>query len=145
MDDIEFIDWFFNKRYLFFGEHIKYKFNNQIIKSVNNLILEVEYSIGSNNNNNNNIKEYIISKYNHYISESKNDINDFLNFKYKVSINNFGWNITNRLGTIIERSTIINQLNKKYNDDFIIKVIDDWFDDKIITETKKNMLKFKFI
>ena len=57
MNDIEFIDWFFNKRYLFFGEQIKYKFNNQIIKSLIDLISEVEYSIGSNNN----IKEYIIS------------------------------------------------------------------------------------
>lgn len=140
MNDIEFIDWFFNKRYLFFGEQIKYKFNNQIIKSLIDLISEVEYSIGSNNN----IKEYIISKYNDYILEAKNDINDFLNFKYKVSIDRFGWNITNKLGKPIKPLDIVNQLNKKYNDEFILKVIDDWFDNRIIEQSEKNMLDFKF-
>jgi hypothetical protein len=137
----EFVIWYLNKLYLCKGQKIYYKFLiNEESLTLYQLKENIHYSLGFND-----IKttdNLINNWYQTIINSFKDDILDYLKFKYKVILGSNSWWIVNFKGDKTSINDIKLELIKKYDNDFLDEIIDEWFDNEVIKLSESLMFKF---
>jgi hypothetical protein len=89
------------------------------------------------------IRLYLLDKfYNNKQIEAKLDVLDFIKYKYKVTLGPTSWEIAKLSGKLVNKDELFKDLNKKYDYDFIINLIDEWFDNEMIRITETSTLHF---
>ena len=143
MSDSEFVLWYVNKHYLFTGLKFKYKYHikdNHI--TFGQLCDNVSNSTAINKIENKTLHEFLLKWYNNKQIEAKLDALDFIKYKYKVTLGPTSWEIAKLSGKLVRKDEIVKDLNKKYDYDFIINLIDEWFDKEMIRITETSTLHF---
>jgi hypothetical protein len=144
MSDSEFVLWYVNKHYLFTGLKFKYKYHikdNDI--TFGQLCDNVSSSIAINKIENQTLHQFLLKWYNNKRIEAKLDTLDFIKYKYKVTLGPRSWEIAKLSGKIVKKDDIVKDLNKKYDYNFIINLIDEWFDNEMVRITETSTLHFK--
>ena len=143
MSDSEFVLWYVNKHYLFTGLKFKYKYHikdNHI--TFGQLCDNVSNSTAINKIENKTLHEFLLKWYNNKQIEAKLDALDFIKYKYKVTLGPTSWDIAKLSGKLVRKDEIVKDLNKKYDYEFIINLIDEWFDKEMIRITETSTLHF---
>lgn len=143
MSDSEFVLWYVNKHYLFTGLKFKYKYHikdNHI--TFGQLCDNVSNSTAINKIENKTLHEFLLKWYNNKQIEAKLDALDFIKYKYKVTLGPTSWEIAKLSGKLVRKDEIVKDLNKKYDYEFIINLIDEWFDKEMIRITETSTLHF---
>ena len=143
MSDSEFVLWYVNKHYLFTGLKFKYKYHikdNHI--TFGQLCDNVSNSTAINKIENKTLHEFLLKWYNNKQIEAKLDALDFIKYKYKVTLGPTSWEIAKLSGKLVRKDEIVKDLNKKYDYDFIINLINEWFDKEMIRITETSTLHF---
>jgi hypothetical protein len=144
MSDSEFVLWYVNKHYLFTGLKFKYKYHikdNHI--TFGQLCDNVSNSTAINKIEDKTLHGFLLKWYNNKQIEAKLDALDFIKYKYKVTLGPRSWEIAKLSGKLVKKDDIVKDLNKKYDSDFIINLIDEWFDTEMIRITETSTLHFK--
>lgn len=143
MIDFKFVLWYINKHYLFTGFKFKTKYTNEEPFSYGEFFNRITTSLAIDTLDNKEILNDSINKwYRRLQIESKTDILDFVKYKYKVRLGFRNWEMVTMSGKIITIDNIIRDLKDKYDKDFIEPIIEQWFENQVIIEGEKIMLKF---
>jgi len=142
MTNHEFVLWYINKHYLFLGSKFKLKYNTGEEIDFYTFFSNIESSLALKNIKDFNL-DFIHSWKNEKIKEYKNDILDYIKYKFKVRLGYTNWEISTMSGKKVDKKTIFNELKNKYDYDFLEKIIDDWFETEIIKTSESTILNFK--
>jgi hypothetical protein len=142
MSDTEFLLWYINKIYLFTGSEIKYKYLlDEEPLSIYEVNENVKYSLNITDSPD---ECFTILKkwYNDLRYYATEDLVDFIKYKYKITLGPRSWEIINLKGKKVTTKDICVDLRGKYDENFIKKVVDDWFDNEVIRVSEEMILKF---
>ena len=143
MIDFEFVLWYINKHYFFTGLKFKTKYSNEDTFSYGEFFNRITTSLAIDTLDNKEILNDSINKwYRRLQIEAKTDILDFIKYKYKVRLGFRNWEMVTMSGKIITIDNIIRDLKGKYDKDFVEPIIEQWFENQVIIEGEKIMLKF---
>lgn len=143
MIDFEFVLWYINKHYLFTGLKFKTKYTNEEPFSYGEFFSRITSSLALDTLDNKKLLGESINKWYRSLQiEAKNDVLDFVKYKYKIRLGFRNWEIATMSGKTITIDNIIRDLKGKYDKDFIEPIIEQWFENQVIIEGEKIMLKF---
>lgn len=143
MVDSKFVLNYLNNIYLFTGTEIKYKyFLDEEPLNLYQLIDNLKYSLHISDIDGKPISEFIHKWYMQLKKEATDDVLDFIKFKYKIILGSRNWEIIDFKGKKFKINDLELDLNKKYDENFLNDVINDWFDNEIIRLSEKMILTF---
>jgi hypothetical protein len=144
MTESEFVLWYVNKHYLFNGLTMRYKYqhDNHSI-NFNSFCDKVKKSISIDILDGESLNNYLLSWFKNKQIEAKSDILDYIKYKYKVTLGPTSWVISKLNGKIVNECDIITCFKQKYENEFIERIIIDWYENEMIRITETSTLHFK--
>lgn len=139
-DDLEFIDWYLDKHYIFSGGKVYHKFNVNQTPLFKYEIVEMFCNVIPSNKDV--VDKYVRDKIESNIKKNKEDIINFLNYNYKVKLGHRSWDIVNLRGKIITIDNIVQSYKYEINKGYVKKIISQWFEDEMINQTEKIIIDF---
>jgi len=144
MTDIEFVLWYINKNYLFNGSTMRYKYQHGetpfYFHSFHDRIKE---STAIEKLDDKSLHDYLYVWFKTKQDEAKYDILDYIRYKYKVTLGPTNWVISTLGGEIVNTSDIIKCFKNKYDKEFIVPIVEDWYENELIRITETSTLHFK--
>lgn len=139
-DDLDFIDWYLDKHYIFSGDKVYHKFNVNQAPLYKYEIVEMFCNVIPSNKDV--VDKYVRDKIESNVKKSKEDIINFLNYNYKVKLGHRSWDIVNLRGKIITIDNIVQSYKYEINKEYVEKIISKWFEDEMINQTEKIIIDF---
>lgn len=141
MNVSEFVLWYVNKIYMFTGSKIKIKYSDDYI-SFSEFVGNVKSSLNISIVDNKDMYTFLSSWYLLKQKEGKNDLLDYIRFKYKVTLGDTNWEIMTMNNKPVKISDIVLNIKNKYDSDFVEKVVKYWFENEIISASEKLISNF---
>jgi hypothetical protein len=141
MNTPEFVLWYINKLYIFTGTKLTIKYSRDNV-SFSTFVSDIKSSLNINTVDKKQINSFLHSWYLSKQEEAKNDLLDYIKFKYKVTLGPTNWEISKMNNKIIKVNDIILDVKKQYDKEFIENVVEEWFKNEIIKTSEKIILNF---
>lgn len=142
--DLDFLDWYVNKHYIFSGDLIYIKFNTyEAPITAHQFIIDITSIFGCDILDNGlSINEYVRSIIKSNSDNLKKDILDYLKFKFKVSLGPRSWLITDFSGKEFTIEDVCKSYKGCLNHKFLGIIVNNWFEETMITKSEAIILKF---
>jgi hypothetical protein len=141
MNTPEFVLWYINKLYIFTGTKLTIKYSRDNV-SFSTFVSDIKSSLNINTVDKKQINSFLHSWYLSKQEEAKNDLLDYIKFKYKVTLGPTNWEISKMNNKIIKVNDIILDVKKQYDKEFIENVVEEWFKNEVIKTSEKIILNF---
>lgn len=141
MNTPEFVLWYINKLYIFTGTKLTIKYSRDNV-SFSTFVSDIKSSLNITTVDKKQINSFLHSWYLSKQEEAKNDLLDYIKFKYKVTLGPTNWEISKMNNKIIKVNDIILDVKKQYDKEFIENVVEEWFKNEIIKTSEKIILNF---
>jgi hypothetical protein len=141
--ELEFVDWYVDKYFYFFGDKVCYKYlHHEESMNVYKFIEIVKYNIGNNLKLEVDFNDYLFGLVKSSRDKTEKDIIDFLKFKYKVKLGIRSWDIVTFSGNIVTIDDVCSTYKQGLNVEFVKSVVEKWFENEIISSAEKIILNF---
>ena len=141
MNSPEFVLWYINKLYIFTGSKLKIKYtNDSLLFDV--FVNDVKSSLDMSVVDDKEIYHFLYSWFSSKQNEAKNDLLDYIKFKYKVTLGPTKWEISKMNNKPVEIYDIILDVKKQYDSEFVRNVVKSWFENEVLKTSEKIILDF---
>jgi hypothetical protein len=141
MNTPEFVLWYINKLYIFTGTKLTIKYSRDNV-SFSTFVSDVKSSLNINTVDKKQINSFLHSWYLSKQEEAKNDLLDYIKFKYKVTLGPTNWEICKMNNKTVKIYDIILDVKKQYDKEFVQNVVEEWFKNEVIKTSEKIILNF---
>lgn len=143
--ELDFIDWYVNKHFYFFGDKVYYKYyHHEEAMGVYTFIGIVKDNLGVDLKSDSgiNLDDYLHDLIKDVKGRTEKDIIDFLKFKYKVKLGIRSWDIVTFSGKIVTIDDVCSSYKQTLNVEFVKSVVEKWFENEMISSAEKIILNF---